>query len=130
MDKRPELGAQCRADHVYTQVPQRKGGIAADEYRILAIFEGGGAERDVVFECPAYRISTTIPSGFFPERISNNALKDIGDEIYRYSGVRDDLKRDELLRSIIGRPNVSLPFPRIRYEQLRGEHPEKFEGSI
>ncbi|QVM09593.1 hypothetical protein D8B26_004248 [Coccidioides posadasii str. Silveira] len=73
-----------------------EGGIAADEYCILAIFEGGGPEREVTFECPFYRISATIPSGFFPGRKSNNALEDIEDEIYSHSGVRDDRKRDEL----------------------------------
>lgn len=41
-----------------------EGGIVADEYRILAVFEGGGMERDVVFECPFYRSPTTIPSEF------------------------------------------------------------------
>lgn len=107
-----------------------EGGIAADQFRILAIFEGGGAERDVVFECPFYKISTTIPSGFFPGRISDNALNDIGNEIYRHSGVHDDWKRDELVKSIVGRPCVSLPFLRIRYKQLNGGNREEIEGSI
>ncbi|KAL4934966.1 hypothetical protein BDV06DRAFT_234851 [Aspergillus oleicola] len=71
-----------------------EGGIAADEYRILAVFEGGGPEHDVVFECPFYRISATIPSGFFPGRRSNNALVDIEDEIYSH----------ELVKAINGTP--------------------------
>ncbi|CDM32749.1 unnamed protein product [Penicillium roqueforti FM164] len=33
-----------------------EGGIATDEYRILAVFEGGGLEYDAVFEYPSYRI--------------------------------------------------------------------------
>ncbi|KAL4951595.1 hypothetical protein BDW69DRAFT_36653 [Aspergillus filifer] len=85
-----------------------EGGIAADEYRILAVFEGGGPEHDVVFECPFYQIPATIPSGFFPGRILNNALVDIEDEIYSRSGVRDDMKRDELVKAITGTPQFLL----------------------
>lgn len=44
------------------------GGIAADEYRVLAVFEGGGPDRNVIFAYPLYQISTPIPSGFFPGR--------------------------------------------------------------
>lgn len=32
-----------------------EGGIATDEYHILAIFEGEGPERDVVFACLSIR---------------------------------------------------------------------------
>ncbi|KAJ5751477.1 uncharacterized protein N7511_008442 [Penicillium nucicola] len=90
-----------------------EGGLAADEYRIVAVFEGGGRERDVIFECPFYRIRLTIPNGFFLERRSNNALGDIEDEIYRHSGVRDDQKRDELVKAIAG---ITQFFPALRYE--------------
>lgn len=60
-----------------------KGGIAADEYRILAVFQGGGPERTVVFELqsPAYTISTSIPGEFFPGQRSRDALRDVEDEI-------------------------------------------------
>ncbi|RJE18780.1 hypothetical protein PHISCL_08881 [Aspergillus sclerotialis] len=80
-----------------------EGGIAADEYRILAVFEGGGTERDVVFECPFYKNGE-----FFPGRRSNNALDDIEGEIYRHSGVRDDMKRDELVKAIMCWPSILL----------------------
>ncbi|PIG79218.1 hypothetical protein AARAC_011830 [Aspergillus arachidicola] len=79
-----------------------EGGIAADEYRILAKFEGGGPERNVIFASPTYQISTTIPSEYFPGRRSNNALGDLEDEIYRHLGIRDDMKRDELVKAITG----------------------------
>lgn len=39
-----------------------EGGIVADEYRVLAIFEDGGPPRNIVFECPFYRIPATLPS--------------------------------------------------------------------
>lgn len=90
-----------------------EGGLAADEYRILAVFEGGGRERDVIFECPFYRIKVTIPSGFFLRWRSYNALGDIEDEIYSHSGVRDDKKRDELVKAIAGNPQF---FPALRYK--------------
>jgi hypothetical protein len=73
-----------------------EGGVAADEYHILAIFEGGGPERDVAFECSFYRISSIIPGGYFPGRRSNDALED----------VEDDKKRDELVKAISGRPRT------------------------
>ncbi|CEL06333.1 hypothetical protein ASPCAL07439 [Aspergillus calidoustus] len=99
-----------------------EGGILADEYRILAIFNGSGMQRDVVFECSLYKSSTTIPYGFFPGHRSPNALQDLGDEIHYRTGVRDDLKRDELVKSIMGRPYVFPTFllPTIQYEQRRG----------
>ncbi|KAH1971363.1 hypothetical protein KXW88_003158 [Aspergillus fumigatus] len=89
-----------------------EGGIAMDEYRILALFEGGGPDRDVVFECPFYRIPARIPREFLPGKRSNNPLVDIGDEIYSHSGVRSDMKRDELVKAIIGRHHT---FPTVVY---------------
>ena len=85
-----------------------EGGIVADEYRVLAIFEGGGPPRKIVFEYPSYRLSATLPSGFFPGQGSDNALADIENEIYSHSGVRDDTKRDRLVRAITGIPEFSL----------------------
>ncbi|KAE8130867.1 hypothetical protein BDV38DRAFT_42195 [Aspergillus pseudotamarii] len=100
-----------------------EGGIAADEYRILAVFEGGGPEHEIVFECPLYRVPAMIPSGFFPGRRSGNALQDIAYEIYSHSGAFDDMKRDELVKAITRNPQF---FPTIRY-QRRGLS-EIFDG--
>ena len=86
-----------------------EGGIAAvDEYRVLAIFEGGGPPRNVVFKYPSYYISATLPSGFSPGRRTGDALRDIEYEIYGHSGVHDDTKRDRLVRAITGTPEFSL----------------------
>ncbi|RAK79180.1 uncharacterized protein BO72DRAFT_400561 [Aspergillus fijiensis CBS 313.89] len=90
-----------------------EGGIVADDYRVLAVFEGGGPARNVVFAWPFYEASTTIPSEFFPGLRSHNALEDIADEIYSRLGVRDDRKRDELVKAILGSPWF---FPAIRYQ--------------
>lgn len=90
------------------------GGIAADEYCVLAVFEGSGPDRNVVFECPGmYRISTTIRGGFFSGNKSDNTLRDLEEEIYSHSGVRNDLKRDELVKSISG---GFYNFPSIMYK--------------
>ncbi|KAL4791080.1 hypothetical protein BDV19DRAFT_371188 [Aspergillus venezuelensis] len=72
-----------------------EGSIAADEYRILAIFEGRGPDRVVDFEWPEYRVqsSMAIPRDFFPGRRSGNALQDLANEIYGGCGVWDDGKR-------------------------------------
>ncbi|KAE8400819.1 hypothetical protein BDV37DRAFT_296696 [Aspergillus pseudonomiae] len=97
------LASVYSAEEPYRDEYLVEGCIAADEYRILAIFEGGGTERDVVFECLfIYQASTTIPNEFFPGRRSSNALEDIEDEIYYYSGVRNDMKRDVLVQVITG----------------------------
>ncbi|KAK9629781.1 hypothetical protein V6Z98_003329 [Aspergillus fumigatus] len=89
-----------------------EGGIAADEYRILAVFKGGGPERNVVFACRSYQITTAIPRGFFPGQRLNNALEDIEDEIYSHSGIRDITKRDELVKAITGSFQL---FPIVQY---------------
>lgn len=114
----PDTESSCRKrlpNHLDEYLVE--GGIAADEYRILAVFEGGGTERVVTFECPFYKNSTIIPSEFFPGKRSNDALKDIEDEIYRRTGVRDDMKRDELVKGIMGRPHVfpTFLYPTIQY---------------
>ncbi|KAL4904451.1 hypothetical protein BDW74DRAFT_179030 [Aspergillus multicolor] len=91
-------------------------GIAADEYRILAVFEGGGESRSVKFKCPLYRIVTVVPDEFFCGRRTVDALVDIEDEIKCRTGSRDDQKRDELMKAIA---NVSLApssFPTIIYQ--------------
>lgn len=67
-----------------------------------------GPPRNIVFECPFYRILATLPGGFFPGKRSHNALRDIEDEIYSRSGVRDDMKRDGLARAITGTPQFLL----------------------
>ncbi|KAL2784151.1 hypothetical protein BJX66DRAFT_317183 [Aspergillus keveii] len=48
-------------------------------------------QRDVVFECSLYKSSTTIPYGFLPEHRSNNALRNLEDEVCYRTGARDDL---------------------------------------
>ncbi|KAL4761373.1 uncharacterized protein BDW70DRAFT_168115 [Aspergillus foveolatus] len=85
-----------------------EGGIKPDEYRILAIFEGGGLDRTVVFESRFCQITTTIPDGFFPGRRLGNALQDIQDEIWSRLGVRNEKKRDELVKAISGPPRGPL----------------------
>lgn len=96
-----------------------------DEYWILAVFEGGGKKRagkgrDVVFEYPLYKAPTTIPDGFFPGRRSNNARQDLGDEIYRYSVVRDDMKRDELVKINHGHYSCfSVPYFSVQVSQRK-----------
>lgn len=115
--------AASRLEYIDTGLGPRKsphyeeylveGGIAADEYRILAVFEGGGLEHDAVFEYPSYRIQATIPSLCFLGRGSSYALEDIEHEIYSHSGVRDDMKRDVLVEAITGN---QLFFPTLRYK--------------
>ncbi|EZF75419.1 hypothetical protein H105_03006 [Trichophyton soudanense CBS 452.61] len=87
-------------------------GIAPDEYRILAIFRGDGPERDIAFRHSFYTISTTIPSKFFPGRSSTDALRDIEDAIFARTRVRDDRKRDELVKAI---NDMSHDFSVIQY---------------
>lgn len=86
-----------------------EGGIVADEYRVLAIFEGGVPPRNAVTECPFYRIPATILSEFFPRRRSNNVFGGYMEgECNNCSGVRDNMKRDELVKAITGTPQILL----------------------
>jgi hypothetical protein len=64
----------------------------------------------------SYQIETTIPRYFFPGKRSNNALEDIEDEIYSHSGIRDNTKRDELVKAITGSFQF---FPIIQYTRLQ-----------
>lgn len=94
-----------------------EGGIPADEYRILAVFEGGGPDRYVVFSGEPnvpYEWPAIIPSEFFPGIRSSSALKDIGEEIYCNTGVYNDIKRDQLVKAICGRHPM---FPKIEYKE-------------
>ncbi|KAL6229069.1 P-loop containing nucleoside triphosphate hydrolase protein [Aspergillus navahoensis] len=91
-------------------------GITADEYRILAVFEGGGESRLVEFECPLYRIVTVVPNKFFCGRRTEDALADIEDEILYCTGMRDDLKRDELMKAIANISPAPFSFPTIIYQ--------------
>lgn len=91
-------------------------GIAADEYRILAVFEGGGESRLVEFECPLYRIVTVVPDEFFCGRRTEDALVDIEDEIQYRTGVRDDHKRDKLMKAIANVSPAPSSFPTIIYQ--------------
>lgn len=92
-----------------------EGGIAPDEYRILGIFQGDGPEREVTFESQFYTISTKIPGGLFSGSRSTNALRDIEDEIFSHSGVRDDKKRDLLVHEIGGVSNI-FAFLQYKYQ--------------
>ncbi|KAL2005968.1 hypothetical protein VTN00DRAFT_9622 [Thermoascus crustaceus] len=104
-----------------------EGGIAADDYHILALFEGGGPDRDVVFECPFYTISTKIPSGFLPGKGSKSPMEDIEDKIYSHTGVRDDMKRDQLMKAISGTPYA---FPDIMYMEWKRQRRIVWSSSI
>ncbi|KAF3481525.1 uncharacterized protein GIQ15_04284 [Arthroderma uncinatum] len=77
-----------------------------DEYRVLAVFEGGGPDSVVTFECSSYRIKTTLPNGYFTGRDGESPLEKIGNEIYRHTGVRDDSLRDYLVQSVARTPSL------------------------
>ncbi|PGG95113.1 hypothetical protein AJ79_10251 [Helicocarpus griseus UAMH5409] len=86
--------------------PHRRGALQEPEREIC----GGGHGRNVTFRSPYYKIQTTIPTEYFPGRHSINPLEDLSDEIYRHTGVRDDLQRDQLVKSISGVPHLFFPF--------------------
>lgn len=65
-------------------------------------------------------MSIRILSEFFPGRRSSNATEDIEDEIYRHSGVRKYMKRDELVKAISGRAHVFPPITPIQYAKHVG----------
>ena len=118
---RPQLNARKHADEYLVD-----GGVLDNEYRILAMFRGGGDKnRDVTFICPDYyKVTVRLPSGYFPEEQTDliepgeksRALEQLEDEIYRHTGVRDDLYRDKLVMAFCG-PPLLFPVREIRYVQ-------------
>ncbi|EYE94218.1 uncharacterized protein EURHEDRAFT_387215 [Aspergillus ruber CBS 135680] len=96
------------------------GGIV-DTCRILTIFRGMNAtqtstlmtpspgpitirEVDVVFQCDAYQAVATLPEGFLPSSLQDNALRALDEEIYRRTGVLNDFWRDMIVSAVMGRP--------------------------
>jgi len=94
------------------------GGIV-DTCRILTIFRGMNApptltsappglitirEVDVVFECDAYQAVATLPEGFLPSSLQDNALRALDEDIYRRTGVLNDFWRDMVVSAVMGRP--------------------------
>lgn len=92
-----------------------------DTCRILTVFRGMNApqtptptpvtpgpitirEVDVVFECDAYQAVATLPEGFLPSSLQDNALRALDEEIYRRTGVLNDFWRDMVVSAVMGRP--------------------------
>ncbi|CRL27847.1 unnamed protein product [Penicillium camemberti] len=94
------------------------GGVL-DEYRILAVFRGGGDLRWTTFKCDFYEVTASVPSGYFVEQGKNpleqSPLKQLEDEIFRNTGLHDDIRRDQLVKSISDR---NFPKPMV-YKRAR-----------
>ena len=64
------------------------GGISADEYRVLVIFNGAREWVDVPLGVPGLRSSTTIPDSFMRDVPGDSAEEKLENEIYRNTGIR------------------------------------------
>lgn len=65
------------------------GGISADDYRLLAVFDGQKEQRLGLY-IPGLTGSTTVPDGFMstaPETTGNEKLQNT---IYMYTGIRGE----------------------------------------
>jgi hypothetical protein len=61
-----------------------------------------------------------IPIEYFPGKDLKSALDDLGNEAYRHIGVRDDLRYDQLVKSIssiTSVPNLCFQFLYITWRQ-------------
>ncbi|RHZ61287.1 hypothetical protein CDV55_104155 [Aspergillus turcosus] len=82
------------------------GGISPDEYAILAVFDGREPCVPVIFNTPAFEYHGQIPRNSLPGQAERGPLVALEDEMYRRTGRRDDLVRDELVRTICGVPHM------------------------
>lgn len=89
------------------------GGVL-DEYRILAVFRGGGDLRYITFENRFYEVKALVPSDYFIGQ-GENPLEDLEDEIFTNTGLRDDIWRDQLVQAI---SNWKIPV-QMGYESVR-----------
>jgi hypothetical protein len=65
------------------------GGISADDYRLLAVFEGQG-ERVVALSVPGLTGSTTVPDEFMTTAPGATEQEKLGNTIYMHTGTRGE----------------------------------------
>lgn len=65
------------------------GGISADEYRLLAVFDGH-KEQKVMLSVPGLESSTTIPDAFMIAASGKTAQEKLENMIYMYTGIRGE----------------------------------------
>lgn len=76
------------------------GGIPADEYRILAIFNGQKEQENIALRVPRLlRASATVPDAFMTDVPGITANEKLENEIYQHTGIRGE--SDQLLYLIV-----------------------------
>jgi hypothetical protein len=75
------------------------GGISADEYRILAIFNGQGEQRNITIRVPGLTGSPILPDAFMTDVPGRTAREKLENEIYRHTGIRGE---SEQLLNLVG----------------------------
>jgi hypothetical protein len=66
------------------------GGISADEYRVLAVFEGQGEQLNIPIGVPGFQSTTIMPEAFMTNTPSNTAeenLEKLMYEVYQRTGL-------------------------------------------
>ena len=66
------------------------GGILADEYRILAIFNGQKEQGNIALSVPGLRGSATVPDAFMTAVPGGTANEKLENEIYQHTGIRGE----------------------------------------
>ena len=74
-----------------------RGGICADDCRILAVFPGDGPERSVPLRSRTRRVMAYLPGDFASNTIPQGVSKELLIEIYGCTGVQDIYKHDILV---------------------------------
>ncbi|RHZ53111.1 uncharacterized protein CDV56_104050 [Aspergillus thermomutatus] len=99
------------------------GGVAPDDYAVLAVFEGREPCVSVTFNIPSFEYSGQIPGNSLPGQAERGPLVALEDEMYRRTGRKDDLVRDELVRTIC--EVAHMPWlVRTRYRNFDGKEIE------
>jgi hypothetical protein len=74
-----------------------EGGIRADDYRILATFDGDGPERLVSLSIPRLRVEVMVPGDFAQSAMASTPTQKLEDEVYSCTGVKCNQKFERLV---------------------------------
>ena len=77
-------------------------GIAADYYRILAVFSGDGSERPVFLQSATYNVEATLPGDLRDNTARRDVTEELRSKLYSCTGIIDEGKYNALVRYLGG----------------------------
>ncbi|KAI4164367.1 MAG: hypothetical protein LQ342_002014 [Letrouitia transgressa] len=77
------------------------GGISADDYRVLAIFDGQKEQEDIALHMSGLQGSITVPDSFMTDIPGRTAKEKLENEIYRNTDIRGDSEQMRYLAEVL-----------------------------